>query len=146
MATDNEDYSTTIGPDAVFKGELQFEKGVRLLGRMEGAILSGGHLMIGEGAKLLGDAKAGTIRVEGEVKGNLNASNKVHLSASAKLEGDLQTARLEVAEGAVLVGRCTIGVNGTAKAGNGPTKSAPASTVTASASLGKGKLEESRRR
>ena len=146
MATDNEDYSTTIGPDAVFKGELQFEKGVRLLGRMEGAILSGGHLMIGEGAKLLGDAKAGTIRVEGEVKGNLNASNKVHLSASAKLEGDLQTARLEVAEGAVLVGRCTIGVNGTAKAGNGPTKSAPASTVTASASVGKGKLEESRRR
>ena len=146
MATDNEDYSTTIGPDAVFKGELQFEKGVRLLGRMEGAILSGGHLMIGEGAKLLGDAKAGTIRVEGEVKGNLNASNKVHLSASAKLEGDLQTARLEVAEGAVLVGRCTIGVNGTAKAGNGPTKSAPASTVTASASLGKGKPEEPRRR
>ena len=146
MATDNEDYSTTIGPDAVFKGELQFEKGVRLLGRMEGAILSGGHLMIGEGAKLLGDAKAGTIRVEGEVKGNLNASNKVHLSASAKLEGDLQTARLEVAEGAVLVGRCTIGVNGTAKAGNGPTKSAPTSTATASASVGKGKLEESRRR
>jgi len=80
------------------------------------------------------------------VKGNLTASNKVHLSASAKLEGDLQTARLEVAEGAVLVGRCTIGVNGTAKAGNGPTKSAPASTVTASASVGKGKLEESRRR
>ena len=146
MATGNEDYSTTIGPDAVFKGELQFEKGVQLLGRMEGAILSGGDLVIGEGAKLLGDARAGTIRVEGEVKGNLNASNKVHLSASAKLEGDLQTARLEVAEGAVLVGRCTIGVNGTAKAGNGSTKSAPASAVSPSASLGKGKLEESRRR
>ena len=83
MGTGNEDYTTTIGPDAVFKGELQFEKGVQLLGRMEGAIVSDGTLMIGEGAKLLGDAKAGTIRLEGEVKGNLTASNKVPLSASA---------------------------------------------------------------
>lgn len=146
MATDNEDYTTTIGPDAVFKGELQFEKGVKLLGRMEGAIVSNGTLAIGEGAKLLGDAKAGTIRLEGEVKGNLTASNKVHLSASAKLEGDLQTARLEVAEGAVLVGRCTIGVNGTPKAGIGSTKSAPAASLTPSTAQGKGKLEEARRR
>lgn len=146
MATDNEDYTTIIGPDAVFKGELQFEKSVQLLGRMEGAILSGGNLAIGEGAKLLGDAKAGTIRVEGEVKGNLTASNKVHLSASAKLEGDLETARLEVAEGAVLVGRCTIGVSGTAKAGNGSTKSVSASSVTPSAAQRKGKLEEAHRR
>ncbi len=146
MATGNEDYTTTIGPDAVFKGELQFEKGVQLLGRMEGAIISNGTLAIGEGAKLLGDAKAGTIRLEGEVKGNLSASNKVHLSASAKLEGDLQTARLEVAEGAVLVGRCTIGVNGTPKAGDGSTKSAPATSVSPSTAQGKGKLEEARRR
>ncbi len=146
MATGNEDYTTIIGPDAVFKGELQFEKSVQLLGRMEGAILSGGSLAIGEGAKLLGDAKAGTIRLEGEVKGNLTASNKVHLSASAKLEGDLQTARLEVAEGAVLVGRCTIGVNGTPKAGNGSTKSTPAAAITPSTAQGKGKLEDARRR
>ena len=146
MGTGNEDYTTTIGPDAVFKGELQFEKGVQLLGRMEGAIVSDGTLMIGEGAKLLGDAKAGTIRLEGEVKGNLTASNKVHLSASAKLEGDLQTARLEVAEGAVLVGRCTIGVNGTPKAGIGSTKSTPAASINPSTAQGKGKLEDARRR
>ena len=119
---------------------------MQLLGRMEGAIISNGTLAIGEGAKLLGDAKAGTIRLEGEVKGNLSASNKVQLSASAKLEGDLQTARLEVAEGAVLVGRCTIGVNGTPKAGIASTKSTPAASITPSAAQGKGKLEDARRR
>jgi len=141
MAGGNEDFTTTIGPDAVFKGELQFEKGVQLLGRLEGAVLSGGNLVIGEGAKLLGDAKAGTIRLDGEVKGNLHASNKVTLSASAKLEGDLQTARLEVAEGAVLVGRCQIGVNG-APGGNGAPKQAPAASVAAPAA--KPKPEEIR--
>jgi cytoskeletal protein CcmA (bactofilin family) len=141
MTASTEEFSTIIGPDAVFKGELQFEKGVQLLGRMEGAVLSGGNLVIGEGAKLLGDAKAGTIRLDGEVKGNLVAATKVTLSASAKLEGDLQTARLEVAEGAVLVGRCQIGVNGT-PGGNGATKQAPAASVAAPA--GKGKSEEVR--
>jgi len=112
MAQQNEEYTTTIGQDAEFKGQLRFEKALRLLGKVEGEIASDGQLLIGEGAMLTGDAKAGTIRLDGQVRGNLTADSKVHLSASAKLEGDLQTARLEVAEGAVLVGRCTIGVNG----------------------------------
>ena len=114
MAHPNEDFSTTIGPDAVFKGELRFEKGVKLLGKLEGEIASEGNLVIGEGAKLIGNAKVGAIRLDGEVKGNLEAASKVQLSASARLEGDLKTARLEVAEGAVLVGQCVIGVNGKA--------------------------------
>ena len=39
------------------------------------------------------------------------------MASSAKLEGDVQAARLEVAEGAVLIGRCVIGVNGPGKGG-----------------------------
>ena len=66
--------------------------------------------MVAEGATLNGDVKAASIRIEGTLKGNLNAAQKVQLSASARLEGDLQTSRLEVAEGAVLIGRCVVGV------------------------------------
>ena len=40
MAQTNDEFSTTIGPDAVFKGELSFEKGLRLLGKFEGQIIS----------------------------------------------------------------------------------------------------------
>ena len=106
MAETNQEFATTLGPDTVFKGQLQFEKGVRLLGKFDGEISSEGQLLIAEGASLTGDVKAGAIRIDGQVKGNLNAATKVQLSASARLEGDLQTARLEVAEGAVLIGRC----------------------------------------
>lgn len=114
MADMNQEYPTTLGPDTVFKGQLQFEKGVRLLGKFDGEITSEGQLLIADGASLNGDVKAGAIRIEGQVKGNLNAATKVQLSASARLEGDLQTARLEVAEGAVLIGRCVVGTNGQA--------------------------------
>jgi len=115
MTDATNEFPTTLGVDAVFKGQLQFEKGVRILGKFEGEINSEGQLLIAEGAMLTGDVKTGSVRVEGQIKGNLNAKSKVHLSASARLEGDVQTQRLEVAEGAVLVGRCVVGVNGQSK-------------------------------
>lgn len=106
------EFPTVIGPDASFKGELRFEKAVKHLGRFEGTIESKGRLLVAEGASLAGDVKAETIDVQGEVKGNLHATGKVCLTSTAKLEGDLHTARLEVNEGAIFVGRCVVGSNG----------------------------------
>lgn len=109
MSDAGAEYPTTIGADAVFKGQLQFEKGARLLGKFDGEITSKGEMVVAEGAQLSGEAHAGNIRVEGRVKGNLHASGKIQLSASGRLEGDIQASRLEVAEGAVLIGRCVVG-------------------------------------
>ncbi len=146
MASSNDEFSTIIGPDAVIKGQLHFEKGLRLLGKVEGEIDSGGELLIGEGATLTGDAKAGTIRLDGRVKGNLTAKSKVQLSASARLEGDLHTARLEVAEGAVLVGRCTIGVDGKGQGQDAGSSKAVTPGPASAASPDKPKADELRRR
>ncbi len=130
MADSNAEYPTTIGPDVFIKGHMQFEKGIRLLGRFEGEITSKGNLVAEEGSKMAGEIHAGNIRVDGEVKGNLTADSKVQLSASGRLEGDIQASRLEVAEGAVLSGRCLVGsTNGKDKA----TPPAPAAAASAAA-------------
>ncbi len=112
MADSNADYPTTIGADAFFKGHLQFEKGARLLGKFEGEISSKGQLLVAQGASINADVRVDTIRIDGELKGNLHASDKVLLSSSGRVEGDIQATRLEVAEGAVLIGRCTVGPDG----------------------------------
>ncbi len=132
MAEPNNEFPTILGADAVFKGELRFEKGMRLLGKFEGQINSEGQMVVAEGAALTGDAKAGTIKIEGQVKGNLQAATKIQLSASARLEGDLQTQRLEVAEGAVLIGRCVVGVNGHGKGGDQKIVTRPVESVVPS--------------
>jgi cytoskeletal protein CcmA (bactofilin family) len=119
------DYPTTIGADASFKGELKFDQSVRLLGHFEGAIETKGNLLVAEGASLQGEVKAGDVNVDGNIKGNLNASGKVCLSASANLEGDLQVARLEVADGAVFVGRCVVGTQANRSAGASMPAGAP---------------------
>ena len=116
MAEESSEFPTVLGADAVFKDQLDFDKGVRLLGKFEGEIQSGGQLLVADGATLNGDVKAENIRIDGNVKGNLEASAKIQLTSSARVEGDVQAARLEVAEGAVLIGRCMVGVNGKTKA------------------------------
>jgi cytoskeletal protein CcmA (bactofilin family) len=104
-----QDYPTVIGPDASFKGELTFEKGLRLQGKFEGKINTSGRLHISKEAKLMADVDATAIIVEGEVRGNLSASDRIELKQSARYEGDLNASKLVVDEGAVFSGHVTVG-------------------------------------
>ena len=103
------EFPTVLGPDANFKGELSFEKGMRLMGKFEGRITSAGRLHIAKEAKMQADAESGAIVVEGEVKGNLTAADRVELKSTARIEGDLRATKLTVEEGAVFTGHVAIG-------------------------------------
>ena len=105
----NQEFPTILGPDANFKGELSFEKGLRLMGKFEGRINSGGRLHIAKEARMQADVESGAIIVEGEVKGNLTANDRIELKNSARLEGDLRATKLTVDEGAIFNGHVTVG-------------------------------------
>ena len=124
MADAQQDFPTVIGPDATFKGELSFEKGLRLQGRLEGKINTPGRLHVSKEAKLMADVEAGGIIVEGEVRGNLTANDRVELKQSARYEGDLNASKLVVDEGAVFSGHVSVGPDAVKGAGAG-TRPAP---------------------
>jgi cytoskeletal protein CcmA (bactofilin family) len=109
MAEAPGDFPTILGPDAVFKGELSFDKGMRVQGRIEGKITTAGRLQIAKEAKVEADVDAGAIIVEGSVKGNLSASDRIELKNSARYEGDLACSKLTVDEGAVFSGHVNVG-------------------------------------
>jgi hypothetical protein len=82
-------------------------------------------------ARMHAEVEAGGITVEGEVKGNLCANDRIELKQSARYEGDLRASKLVVDEGAVFSGQVTVGpevmkgragqaVPGQARADNGP--------------------------
>jgi cytoskeletal protein CcmA (bactofilin family) len=104
-----QEFPTIIGPDASFKGELTFDKGLRLQGKFEGKINSPGRLHVAREAKLTADVEAGSVVVEGEVRGNLFASDRIELKQSARYEGDLRAGKLVVEEGAVFSGHVHVG-------------------------------------
>ncbi len=109
MSEMNGESPTVIGADANFKGELSFDKSVRIEGNFEGHIHSKGTLHIAEGACVTANVEATNVRVEGTCKGNLAVSEKLHMMATAKVEGDLRTSRLEIADGAIFVGNVVVG-------------------------------------
>ncbi len=114
------DYSTIIGADATFKGELAFEGGVRIDGKLEGKIQTKGRLQVSKEGKLQADVEAGNIAVEGYVQGNMTAAERVDVRESARITGDIVASRLVVAEGASLSGQVCIGSGGKAAGSTTP--------------------------
>lgn len=103
------EYPTVIGADAKFKGEMTFDKSVRIDGSFDGQIKSKGSLHIAEGAMVTANIEAANLTIEGECKGNLNISEKLHLMSTARMEGDMKTNRLEIADGAIFAGNVIVG-------------------------------------
>ncbi|MBC7783975.1 MAG: polymer-forming cytoskeletal protein [Burkholderiales bacterium] len=120
MADQNAEFPTIIGPDASFKGEMSFEKGLRLHGKFEGRIHTPGRLHIAKEAKMQADVEAGAIVIEGDVRGNLNASDRIELKNNARYEGDLQAGKLVVDEGATLIGHVQVGPDAQKRSGPSP--------------------------
>ena len=81
---------------------------MRIEGRFEGKITSKGKLVVGKTAHVAGELSVAHAGVEGQFKGNVVASERVELSGSAQLTGDIRSPRLVVAEGATLVGNVII--------------------------------------
>ncbi len=104
-----DEFTTIIGADAQFKGDLTFQGGVRIDGAFEGTISTNGRILVSKGGKVKAEVKAGSIAIEGHVEGNLTCEDRTELRATAQLRGDLKTGKLLVVEGATFVGRCEVG-------------------------------------
>lgn len=112
MASDSQEFSTIIGPDASFKGDLKFESSARLLGKIEGTIKSKGRIEVAAGSECKATVIAKEITVEGHIQGNVEAGDLVELKPKGMITGDIVAARMSMAEGAAIDGHCRIGVNG----------------------------------
>src|SRR3954466_8724163 len=82
------EFPTILGPDANFKGELSFEKGMRLMGAFKGKDSPPGRGPVAKGAKMSADVEGGGIIVGGEVHGSLSAADRIDHKQSARYEGD----------------------------------------------------------
>lgn len=85
-----------------FKGELSFD------GTIKGGNISGSVLNVGEHATIEGNITADEVTISGAVKGNAMVAQRCHLRASARLNGDLNTSRLIMEEGATFIGMSNI--------------------------------------
>ncbi|MBD3296876.1 MAG: helix-turn-helix domain-containing protein [Candidatus Omnitrophica bacterium] len=92
---------------AGMQGTLRFDDPVnlRINGKFEGTLDTKGKLMVGDKAKIQANITGESVSIAGEVFGNIKASSLLVLQSTAQLNGDVQTPRLSIDEGAVLNGR-----------------------------------------
>lgn len=101
------DIETGMQGNIKFNGPIN----LRISGGFEGALEIKGTLIISENATV----KAGIIRgeninIQGKVTGDI-ICNRLELSRTANLVGNIQTASLVITEGAILNGECQMLVN-----------------------------------
>jgi cytoskeletal protein CcmA (bactofilin family) len=90
------------------KGDLNFKGSFRIDGRFSGKINSDSVLIVGDNGKVEADIIIGTIIINGEVNGTVQAKEKVEINARGRVLGKVITPKLAVEEGAYLDANCQI--------------------------------------
>lgn len=118
---------TIIGPSVQVEGDLLSQGNIHIEGAVNGSIETTANLTIGEGARITANVKATNAYIAGQLKGNLVVGERLELSATSKVEGDMVAKTLVIIEGAQLDGRCQMGNTPTpvVASGKGNKKSTP---------------------
>jgi cytoskeletal protein CcmA (bactofilin family) len=98
-----------IGKSIVVKGELSGSEDIYVDGEVEGSIqVAGNSLTIGPNAKVRANVSAKNVTIGGLLNGNIQAGERTELRKSAVVNGDVQTKRIAIEEGAYFKGKLEI--------------------------------------
>ena len=96
--------------DAAMQGNLTFKEPVnlRIHGKFEGNLETMGNLTIAPTAQVIGNITGDNVIIGGHLKGKVLARERLTLLPTAVIEGEIFPVKLNVAEGAVFEGRCSM--------------------------------------
>jgi cytoskeletal protein CcmA (bactofilin family) len=118
-----------IDQGSEFEGKLSFKDTVRIDGTFSGEISSDNTLIVGESGQIHAQIKSVSVVISGLVEGDVLASEQIVLHKTAIVNGDLDSPKIMMEEGAQLNGTVRMGKNAGAssKPSGGNEKNANAS-------------------
>jgi cytoskeletal protein CcmA (bactofilin family) len=97
--------AAVIGPGIRINGDISGDENLLIEGRVEGKILlESNNVDIGQGGKVKADISARVIRVSGEVRGDLDGVEKVIISRTGNVHGNIKAPRMTLEDGAIFKG------------------------------------------
>lgn len=101
--------AAVIGKQMRIRGEIHSGEDLLVDGQVEGALdLPGHRLTVGPGGEVQADIRAREVVIQGNVKGNVEAREKVTIRKDARLSGDLRMAGIQIEDGAYFKGSIDI--------------------------------------
>lgn len=90
-----------IGKSVIIKGDLSGSEDLTIEGQVEGKIeLRQNILTIGANGKIKATIFAKAVVVQGDVQGDITASERVDIRDNGSVDGDLSAPRIAIADGA----------------------------------------------
>lgn len=103
-----EEIETTLGEGVTFRGELTFERLLRIDGTFEGELISQGKIIVGPKGRVKANISLREAIIEGRVEGNITVEERLELRAEAIVMGNVRAKILTVDEGVTLVGHVEV--------------------------------------
>lgn len=96
---------TRIGPSFVICGEFESQEATIIEGRVDGHVhVKDAPLTITQRGAVRADVRGTRVLVEGQLKGSINASERIELTPTAQVEGSLSADSIVMFEGARFTG------------------------------------------
>lgn len=96
-------------------GEFICDSNVRIDGEVQGNVSCAGKVVLGENGIIKGNLSCHEADVEGKIEGDLTIENLLCLREKSKIVGNISTSKIEINQGAVFLGNCSMGGSSTTK-------------------------------
>jgi cytoskeletal protein CcmA (bactofilin family) len=103
------DATTLISQGTELSGDISFSGTLEILGTVKGNIVSvqtDARVRVLNGGSVEGDIKAAIIVVNGSIKGNIYALDRLCLEPNCTVSGNIHYSNMEMRTGAQLIGSC----------------------------------------
>jgi cytoskeletal protein CcmA (bactofilin family) len=99
---------THVAPGTRLRGEVTGPTELLIDGEVEGEVRVEATVTVGAEGAVLGPITAPVVRVAGRVVGNVMAADRVEVSPTGSLEGDIAAPRIVISEGAFFKGQAAM--------------------------------------
>jgi len=103
-----DDTKTIIGASVSVEGDFNGKGDVIIEGKLKGSVKTGQNITIGEQAVVEAEIKAANAFIAGVVKGNINVKEKLELTKTAQIFGNINSKSISIEDGAIFNGQCTM--------------------------------------
>ncbi|WP_394824045.1 polymer-forming cytoskeletal protein [Pendulispora albinea] len=124
--------TTVIGRSSHIRGRITGSADLEIAGHVEGTVEIAGELVVTAEGRVAATLSAERVIIRGAVKGDVTATEAIHLEDGARVVGDVRAPRIAIAPGALFRGY--VQTAGDQASPNARTRVQPAAVSTPSAS------------
>lgn len=100
---------TLIGEGSIFEGNINSEASIRIEGQITGDIKCKGDVTVGDNGVANSSISARNVIIAGKVRGNIVTSDKLTITSTGQLYGNVTSSKLVIDDGGIFMGKSQMG-------------------------------------